>query len=238
MRTFFVALAAASAAAALAAPPAGRWVGEARIPGRDMPLVVDLAQDASGAWTGSLTSPGFEIKGATLANLKVTGDSVSFDLGAVLSGPPPDTPAAFTAKFAKDAMTGQLRQAGHTAPFELHRAGEAQVDPPVRSTAVTPQLEGRWTGTYEMGGYPRNVTVDIANQPGSTAKIDFVVVGKMTTKLPIDLVAEKDGTLRVESNPYRIVYEGVISAGQIKGTLVQGPFEAPLVLRRSTEKAS
>ncbi|HUL95150.1 MAG TPA: hypothetical protein VLT89_04005 [Usitatibacter sp.] len=237
MRTLLIALAAASAAAAFAAPPAGRWIGEAQIPYNDMPLVLDLAQDASGAWIGSLTSPGFEIKGAALGNLKVAGDTVSFDIGNVL-GAPPDGPATFSAKFGKDRMAGEMRQAGNKAPFELKLTGTAQVDLPPKSTAIGRELEGRWVGTYELGGYPRQVTVDLANQPGSTAKVGFVVVGKMTTNVPVDFISEKDGTLRFESSAYRTVFEGVIGPGQIKGTLVSGPFEVPLILRRPTEKAS
>ena len=235
MRILLLALACASAAA-LAAPPAGRWIGQIQIPGRTLPVVVDLAKDSSGEWIGSFTMPGFEVKGAALGNVKVAGDHVSFDTGRAI-GMPEDA-ATFSGKVEKGRIAGEFRQAGLTAPFQVKYAGEAQVDLPPRSTAVARELEGRWVGTYEMGGYPRQVTVDIANQPGSSAKVDFVVVGKMTTKLPIDFVAEKDGTFRVEASPYRITYEGVIFPGTIKGTLIQGPMEAPLVLHRSPEKAS
>ena len=227
MRILLMAIACAWAAAAFAAPPAGRWMGAAHIPGRDLPLVVDL---------GSLTSPGFEIKGAALGNLQVSGDIVSFDIGNVLGGPP-DGPATFSAKFAPDHMAGEMRLAGNVAPLDAKIAGAAQVDLPPRST-VSRELEGRWVGTYEMDGYPRQVTVNIAAPPGAKPKLEFIVVGKKTTNVPIDFFTELDGTLRFESNPYRMVYEGVVGPAQIRGTISAGPVEVPLVLRRFEEKKS
>ena len=44
--------------------PEGRWEGLLQIPGREQPLVVDLAQAGSGGWTGSIILSGLGIKGA------------------------------------------------------------------------------------------------------------------------------------------------------------------------------
>jgi hypothetical protein len=218
---------------------AGRWAGRARIPGRDLTLVIDLAPDAAGAWTGSLTMPGFDIKGAPLANIQVGGDSVAFDAGDAL-GAAPDGPATFAARLdGRGGMAGEMRQAGNAAAFTLERIGEAQVELPPRSTPVAREIEGRWTGEFEMGGYPRHVTVDFANRAGSAAKVDFVVVGKATTQVPIDFVSEQEGLLRLESRAYRINFEGRIHTGEgrIAGTLELGPTAVPLVLRREGGKS-
>jgi hypothetical protein len=241
MRRIAILVASISALACAAAPPpAGRWEGRVHIPGRDLTLVVDLAQDAAGAWIGSMVIPGFDVKGAPLGHLKVNASTVAFDAGNAL-GVAPDGPATFTAHLdGREVMQGELRQGGNTAAFTLRRAGEAQVELPPRSTAVAREVEGKWVGEYEFGGYPRHVTVDIANHGASPATAEFVVVGKRETRLPIDLVAEDDGVLRIECSTYQIVFEGRIhdDTHRIDGTFVQGPYEVPLVLRRPQGSAS
>jgi hypothetical protein len=234
MRRIIVLLLASTATlSSVAADPAGRWTGTAQVPGRDIPLVVDLAKDDSGAWIGSLVVPGFYVKGAPLGNLKVAGDDLTFDAGDALGAAPNN--ATFTAHLgANGLMTGEFRQAGNVATLALKRAGAAQVDVAKRSTAVSHDAEGRWVGEYEMAGYPRHVTVDIANRAGSPANVDFVVVGKATTKLPIDYVGEQEGMLRIESRAYGFTFEGRVHGadGRIVGTLEVGPFELPFTLRR------
>jgi hypothetical protein len=234
MRKTLVLLLASAALPGWAADPSGRWTGTVKIPGREMPIVVDLAKDKAGAWSGSMIMPGFDVKGAPLGNLKITGDDIAFDAGDAM-GAEPYGPAKFTARAdAKGAMTGELTQGGNKAPFMLKRSGPAQVEFAARSTAVSREAEGRWVGEYEMGGYPRHVTVDIANRPDAPASVDFVVVGKATTKLLIDFVSEEEGLLRIQCSTYRINFEGRLDSRKEKivGTFENGPFELPLVLRR------
>lgn len=238
--TLILLLASIPALASAAAPDvAGRWSGRAQIPGRDLPFVIDLAKDSAGTWIGSMIVPGIDVKGAPLANLRVGEGDIAFDAGDAL-GAPPDAPAVFTARIeGRGAMSGEMRQAGLAAPFVLKRVGEAQVELAARSTAVARAIEGRWIGEYEMGGYSRHVTVDFANHASSAATVDLVVVGKATTKVPIDFVSEEEGLLRLESRAYRITFEGRMckEEGPIAGTLAQGSIEVPLVLRRAGGKS-
>ena len=93
-------------------------------------------------------------------------------------------------------------------------------------------IAGTWRGRYELGGYPRDVTLTLsAGAPGSA---DLVIVGKRTTQVPIDRYAESENFVTVESVAYGITIEGRWRTpdGAIRGTFVQGPFEVPLVLRR------
>ena len=210
----------------------GRWTGAADVPGRPIPLVIDLARDPGGAWTGSLTVPGLDVKGAALANIAVQGDEMRFDAGDAL-GAAPFGPATFVLRVAAGGrMRGELTQAGNVAPIALARTGDAQVEPPRRSTRVAATTEGRWVGDFELGGFPRHVTLDIANAASGAAQVDFVVVGKATTKLPVDYVAEEDGVLRIESRPYRVAVEGRVAAGRIDAIVEVGPQEIPMRLRR------
>jgi len=224
-----------------AAGPAAsaRWEGPAEIPGRDLRLIIDLAQDSGGAWSGSVTIPGFGVKGAPLTNIVVSDTHVAFELANAL-GAPPYGPATFKAALVGERMTGEMRQAGNAAKFALARVGPAQVEPSPRSTPVEPELETQWTGEFELGGYPRHVTMTLENHAGAGATAKMVIVGKQTTDLPVDLVTQDGNFLRIESSPYQLAFEGRVDdeRREISGTIELGSFELPLTLRRRTESAS
>ena len=226
------------AAVAAAAPPEGRWSGHAQLPGRNLPLVVDIAPGPSGGWIGSLTIPGQNIKGAELAQITLDGNRIAIDAGTVLSLPTGGGGVTFKARMEGTGIVGEMEQAGNKAPFHLVRIGPAQVDQAARSAPVASSTQGRWVGEIELGGYPRHITLDIANDGANKPKVDFIVVGKQTTKLPIDLVNEEEGILHIESRPYGTTLEARVSADRIEGTLEVGANEIPILLRRSTEKTS
>jgi len=219
-----------------AAPSAeGRWEGLIRISGSEQPVTVDLSAAGSGIWTGSIILSRLGISGAPLANLVVTDADVAFDLGATLADAATGA-ARFTARrVAADIMAGDMRQAGNVAGFSLARSGPAQVEAPPRSTPVGRDLEDRWNGEYELGGYPRRVTITLENHANAGATATFVIVGKRTSALPVDLVTQEGDTLRLESRASQVTFEGRLSAQgrEISGTIELGAIELPLVLRRS-----
>ena len=234
-RTLIMLLACLPVVADAAAPtPEGRWQGRVEIPGSELSVVVDLAQGSGGAWSGSIVIPGLGVKGAPLSNIAATGTDVSFDLGSVL-GSPTQGPAAFSAHLTSaDRMTGEMRQAGNVAKFALTKSGPARVELTPRSTPVGRDLEDRWIGEYELGGYPRHVTLALENHAGASASAKLVIVGKATNDIPVDLVVQQGETLRIESQTTGIVFEGRIGNGasEIRGTIELGSTEVPLVLRR------
>ena len=212
----------------------GRWQGSVQIPGNEFETVIDLAQDSAGVWTGSLIAPGLKIKDAALSDIIVTDAELAFTVQTAL-GSPPANQARFKAHIdAAGAMSGDFLQAGNTAPFTLRKTGPAQVALPAHSTPVAKAFEGKWVGDYELGGYPRHVTLELTNHAGAAATVEFVVVGKKTTRLPVNLVTEEENFLRIEANEIGIVYEGRFNAatGDINGNLQQGPFEPILVMHR------
>jgi len=220
--------------------PDGRWEGSIRIPGRELPLVVDLAPGSSGGWTGSLIIPGLGLKGAPLSNIVVGGSDVGFDLGAALRDPKYG-PAKFNARMTgAGSMSGELHQAGNVAPFSLAKIGRAQVEAAPASTAVRHDLEAAWTGQVMLGDSPRTVTITVVNHAGAAATATFKVVGKQMTDLPVELVVEEGEFLRVESQANRVTFEGrfVKDRDEIGGSLAVGAFELPLTLRRVRSDAS
>ena len=114
----------------------------------------------------------------------------------------------------------------------MSKTGPPQVDLPPRSTAVAKEVEGEWKGDYEMMGYARHATLKFANRGIEGAALEFMIVGKRVNNVPVSLVMQDGDFLTVKSDEFGIIFEGRFSkqAGEIKGTLSQGPMEAPLVL--------
>lgn len=233
MRWFTGLVVTASSLVHAADSPAGRWEGFALIPQRELPLVIDLAHDAAGQWTGSAIVPGMGVKGAPLAELTVKPAEVAFTVPDALGG------LTLKGKLSADgSLAGEFRQGGNTAPFTLKRTGTAQVEPPSQSTAVARELEGEWRGSYELMGYPRQVTLSLTNQPGGAASVRFVIVGKRTNDVSVDLVTQEGDFVTLESRAFQITVEGRYrkEGDEFRGTFRQGPFELPLNLRRAASQ--
>jgi len=240
-RTIFAFLFCLPVFSAMAAPtPEGRWEGRIQIPGRETPVVVDLARSATGAWEGSIILAGFDIKGAPLSNIVATGTDVAFDFGNLLKVESYG-PARFTAHLdADDVLAGELSQGGNVAKLSLRKVGPAQVDMARRSTPVGRVLEDQWLGEFELGGYPRYVTLTLENHANAAATAKFVIVGKQNNDLPVDLVIEEGRFVRIESQSRQVSFEGrlVEESDELRGTIELGSFELPLVLRRSGRRTS
>jgi hypothetical protein len=213
----------------------GRWEGEVQIPGAPMKLIVDLAQDETSTWAGSVIVPGLGVKGAALGDIVVTDSSIAFALAAALHGPADGPPRIRAHLIDADTMAGDFGQAGNTAPLTLNRTGPAQVEPAPRSTTVTREFEGAWSGTFDFDGHPRQVTLTLINRAQQGASAEFVIVGKRTTQVPVDLVVQDKNFLKIESHQTGISFEGQwrAQAGEIQGSVQTGALEVPLVLRRS-----
>jgi hypothetical protein len=214
---------------------AGRWEGSAQIPGGELKLVLDLSDEGGKGWIGSIIIPGFGVKGAPLADLKVGGSDLAFTIKGAL-GNDRVGKAELKAQLTADGhLSGDFKQGGNTAPFVLEKTGPPQVDLPPRSTAVSKELEGEWKGDYEMMGYARHATMKFTNRGADGAAVEFVVVGKKVNNIPVNLVTQDGNFVIVKSDDFGITFEGrfVKEAGEIKGTLSQGAMEAPLLMRRT-----
>lgn len=221
----------------IAADLAGRWEGELRIPGAPLPIVLDLATAAAGGWVGSVTLPGRGVKGVPLEALQVVADSVGASLDPAFGGAG-SSPTRLDLRLQADgSLAGNFRQGGHQAPAALRRSGSAQVDLPRSATAIDPSLAGTWTGRYELGGSPRDVTLTLLQGAVGVATGTLKIVGRRTTELVLDRVMQGRHFLELDASAAGIRIEGRWQAGpgRIDGSFSQGPFEAPLSLRRVSE---
>jgi hypothetical protein len=170
-----------------------------------------------------------------LADISVNGIDITFAINNAL-GEPNAGQAIFRGQLdsRNENMMGDFSQAGNTTKFTLRKTGAANVDLPLLSTPLGRELEGKWVGEYVFGGVPRHVSLTFINQPGSAVTTQFVIVGKKTTDVPVDLVRQDAALLVVQSSAYQMTYEGRYrkETGEIIGTFTQGPFDLPLNLRR------
>jgi len=204
----------------------GRWEGAARIPGNELNVIVDLAQQ-NGAWVGSIIIPGLDVKGTPLTDIKVQSPDVKFTVKGPLG-----IQMNLRLLDANNKLAGDFEQAGNRAPATLQKTGPPQVEYPLRSTSVAKELEGEWKGDYEMLGYTRHVSIKFANHPdGATA--DFVVVGRKHNVLPVDLVTQEGDLVTVNSQEMGFNFEGRLRNGKLTGAIRQAAIETPLVLVRS-----
>ena len=225
-------------ALAVAAAPAheGRWQGVVDVPGRPLRVTLDLAADAAGRWSGSMIIPALGIAGAPLKDIVVDAERITFALTGTLDSARVGATTVDARLDRRLTLAGKLTQAGNAATLSLTRTGLAQVQAAPRSTPIRPALQGEWTGRYEMGGYPRDVTIALENTADRGAKATFVIVGKQRTVIPVDLVVEDGAFLRIESHEFGVTYEGRIGAdaSDISGTVTLGATEVPLVIRRAS----
>jgi hypothetical protein len=235
LRLFATILFASAALCHAADKAAGRWEGAAQIPGQELKLVVDLSDDDGKGWVGSIIVPGFGVKGAPLVDLHVRGGDLAFAIKGALGNARAGRAALKAHLTADGHLAGDFTQGGNSAPFVLEKTGPPQVDLPPRNTAVGKELEGEWKGDYEMMGYTRHATLKFSNRGAEGAALEFVIVGKKVNNVPVSLITQDDDFLTVKSDEFGITFEGRFNkeTGEIKGTLGQGPLEAPLLLRRT-----
>jgi hypothetical protein len=204
----------------------GRWEGTTHIPNDDLNVIADLAQE-NGTWVGSIIIPGLDVKGVPLTDITVKASAVSFSVKGTLG---------IQLKLQLDGngrLTGNFEQAGNRAPTTLQKTGPSQVEYPLRNTPVAKELEGEWKGDYQMFGYTRHVSIKFTNRGADGAAAEFVIVGRRTNNLPVDLVTQEGDLLSVDSHEIGISFEGRLRDGKLSGAIRQGAIETPLVLERA-----
>jgi hypothetical protein len=204
----------------------GRWEGTTHVPDDDLNVIVDLAQENS-TWVGSIIIPGLDVKGVPLTDITVKESAVSFSVKGTLG---------IQLKLQLDGngkLTGNFEQAGNRALTTLQKTGPAQVEYPRRNTPVAKELEGEWKGDYQMLGYTRHVSIKFTNRGSDGAAAEFVIVGRRTNNLPVDLVTQEGNLLSVDSHEIGISFEGRLRDGKLSGAIRQGAIETPLVLERA-----
>ena len=224
------------AAALLAAPPvaaqapsaSGHWTGVLDTPTQPFDLEIDLKPGTPPAWVGTISIPAQNLKGFPLS-VEVQGTSVTFVMANV-----PGTPT-FKGTVAADGATisGDFTQGPGSHPLKLTRKGDAVIVPPAKSTVITKELEGAWSGALSVGGQTLRLTLKLANGPDA-ATGSMVSLDQGSVEIPITTITQDGSHVTLELPAIAGKYSGDLKDGKLVGTWSQGPGSAPLEFTRAT----
>jgi hypothetical protein len=215
-------------AAAQTPGAAGHWTGTIEIPDRPMQVEVDLKPGAPPAWVGTISIPAQNLRFLPLTGIDVQGKAVTFVIPSA-----PGTPT-FKGTLSDDGttMSGDFAQGGAAFPFKLTRAGDAvSAPPPAKSTPITKDLEGTWSGTLQAGGQSLRLTLKLASgADGATGSI--VSVDQGNAEVPIASVVQTGTHLELELPQISGKYSADLKNGTLVGVWTQGPGTMPLEFTR------
>jgi hypothetical protein len=209
--------------------PSGHWQGTIVVQSMSLLLEIDFAKDKKGALIGTVSMPGQKLLGAPLSDITVDGQTLAFAL--------PVTGSRVTASVdvAAKTMSAQIesRTAGNIA-VTLARTGEARIDAPPKSAAISKNVEGTWNGTLEVDG-GRRVLLTLSNHPDGTSTGSLVSLDEGRLEMPV-AIAQTGANLTLTIKMVDGRYTGAVnSAGtELVGvyTTAQG-YDLPLTLKRA-----
>ena len=209
---------------------AGHWEGSVHLPAMDVPLEIDLDNNASGELAGTFGQPAQKLRGLPLSNVTLDARTVAFarTSGSTFRG---------TLEVDGTAITGQLASVTFgTLPVTLTRTGDAHIEASPRNPPISKEMTGVWTGTIDLdSGY--HVILRMANQADGTSTGTMVSVDEHGLELPV-AVTQKGSTLAVEVPSLGASFSGALNAA---GTELAGNYktaqgaEVPLTLRRENK---
>jgi hypothetical protein len=207
--------------------PAGHWEGAIQVPGQELKIEIDLAGTAD-KWEGTITIPAQSLKGFPLSAITVQGETVGFALQGV-----PGNPQFKGAVKEGKTLAGDFSQGGGTVPFALTRTGDAKIEPVPKSTPISKELEGTWTGTLEANGTALHLVLKLANQASGVATGTLVSLDQGSAEIPIVAVIQTGTHLKLLVRSIGGTYEGDLKDGQLTGTWSQGGGSLPLVFKQT-----
>jgi hypothetical protein len=214
--------------------PAGHWEGTLQLPDRGIQLVLDLAKDDKGAWTGSFAQPEQSVSSVPLAGLKVDGKGVKFQLAA--GGP--NAPSFDCTQESAAAMSCAVASTGGTLTAAMKRTGDAKVELPKTSPAVTAELEGNWEGALETPGGSIRIVLHFKNQPDKTVKATMDSPDQGATDLPLSDLVQKGNAVEFQLRLVNGGFKGTFNkeSTQIAGEWSQMGNSLPLTLKKAVAK--
>jgi hypothetical protein len=207
----------------------GRWEGSVQSPGIELGFQIDLSKDAAGELSGTITIPSENLRGLPLQAVSIKDKVVSFYARR-------DQPLAGYLSEDGKSISGDYSVEGFTLPFSLIRTGDARIEPPVKSPAVTRELEGIWNGSLQANGGALRVSLTMLNQPDGTASGRFVIIDQGGLQIPV-VIAQQASTVTIEARAVPGRFSGALNAEGTKltGTWTQGSIDAPLTFTRAAE---
>jgi hypothetical protein len=216
-----------------ASNPAGHWQGKIQIPNHEQGITVDLARSPKGVWIGSMSVTGSTSIDVPLASITVEGSAVRFAASL------PER-ASFDGHVSADGsgLSGTASNAAGEAPFQLTRNGEANVNVPPPSSALSKEFEGAWEGALDAGGRVRRIGLKLSPAADGTATATLIAVDQGNLEIPVATVTIKDKQLQLEARAVSGTYSGTLGgSGEIAGEWAQGANRFPVTFKRVSSDA-
>jgi hypothetical protein len=209
--------------------PSGRWEGQVQAGGQTVEVVLDLPASES---RPRLTVPGRSAQELPLSAFVADGGGWRSRSSSADGNEGDAAGWQLHLRLAEGGtvLAGELHQGGHTMPLRLLRTGDALRADSIAAAPLPASATGVWRGRYDMGLGPREVTLTIA-AGGST----LVIVGRRRTELALDEAVQRGQLwmLRAAAADISLIANAPRTASEtLRATIRQGPFEAPLELRR------
>jgi uncharacterized protein len=208
-----------SAQTAQAASPAGQWHGDLHpTPLITLRLALHLDQASSGAWSGVLESLDQGDRGAPVADVAATSDSLSFTV--------PVVHGRFEGRWdaATNAWSGTWSQGGRSMPLNLV-AGRPIPRPKIEG------LDGVWEGTLDtVVGMKLRLAMHIdTGAYGTTGRLDSL--DQAAYGIPVVDITRQGARVSFGVPSVGGAFEGTLGAtGTLSGTWTQGGSGLPLTL--------
>jgi hypothetical protein len=214
--------------------PAGHWDGTLQLPDRELQLTLDLAKDDLGAWTGTFGQPAQNLRNIPVSALKVDDKTVRF----ALAGGGGNAPGFDCKLESAAAMTCSVSGPGGSVNASFRRTGEAKVDLPKASAAVSADLEGAWEGAIETPNGTLHLIIHFRNQPDKTVQATLDSLDQNAHDLPLTDVAESGNSIVFQLRMASGAYKGTLDKEkkQIAGEWTQGGNTMPLTLKKTAAK--
>lgn len=214
--------------------PAGHWEGTLQLPDRELQLAVDLAKDDKGAWIGTFAQTSQNVRNVPLTDIKIEDKAVKFRIAAGGSNAPDFDCSLENPTSMRCTVTGP----GGSLTSAMKRTGEAKVDLPKSSPAVSPELEGNWEGTVDAPNGSLRLVVHFKNQPDRTVKATMDSLDQNSNDLPLTDIVQKGSAVEFQLRLVNGAYKGALNkeATQMVGEWSQGGASLPLILKKSTSK--
>jgi hypothetical protein len=216
-------------AAQSAADPTGHWEGTAAAPMGQIEFEVDVTRDTSGTLVAAYGQKATGVRGLPLTNVTIEGRTFTFVL---FNGGP--NGGSFKGELLTDGKTisGAVEAPLGSAPFMMYRTGDAVMLAKVKNNAVSAPLEGRWTGSLDVGGRQIGLILTIANRTDGTASVLIAQASQPGAQVDAAL-QEKGTTVSFEVPATSGSWSGIIEGDSMTGTWTQSGGSLPLTFTKA-----
>ena len=194
--------------------PGGHWEGAFTAGNREIGLTLDLARNDKAEWIASMGMPAPNATGLVVKDLAVNGNSVKF-MAVELQM------AKLDLTLADGKLAGTITGPGGSLPIQFKRTGEANVQLPAASQAVSKDLEGDWAGTLKTPGPELQIAVHFKNQPDNTVIATIDIPAQNAIGMPINDVKQAGDRVEFGLKIAHASFQGTLNKdrGELTGQL-------------------